>query len=149
MDADLTQALSSITGAISDLRTDMNARYDKVENRINDLRRDVFGTATDPPKPPLVDAAGNPVTPLPPPIPLAKMASSSSLEVEAHESRIINVENALKDIKAEIGDQSSAMGLYKKGLDWVLSKDGRSTIVRTVTALAAGYAALHQAGIFK
>jgi hypothetical protein len=154
MDQDLRDALSSINTSISTMRGEMNARVDSIQLQVINLRRDVFGTPTDPPRGPDGEPVLGPDGKPAPAIPLAKLASSSSMELEAHEGRLIALErNTVRAI--ELGEkandtldkQSNAMGLGRKGLDWLLSKDGRATMVRVATAAAATYAALHQAGV--
>lgn len=69
-----------------------------------------------------------------PPAPLAPGASPVSLAAE------------VRAIRAELADQSAAMGLGQRGIEWLFSKDGRKAMVRLATLAGAMYAALHAAG---
>jgi hypothetical protein len=53
----------------------------------------------------------------------------------------------LREIRATLGEQSTAMGLGLRGASWFASKAGGKAIVRAVTLAGAVYAALHAAGL--
>jgi hypothetical protein len=41
------------------------------------------------------------------------------------------------------------MGMGKRGLEWLRSKEARADIMRVVTLIIVAYAALRQAGVIK
>lgn len=90
----------------------------------------------------------------------AKQSSSVDLDHEAKIADVIVETNALKkaihDTNAlavsavdTLKAQSDFMGMGKQGLAWLRSKEARADIVRAVTLIAAGYAALKQMGVIK
>lgn len=75
-------------------------------------------------------------------LPIARQASEASLDVAS-------LRTELADVRAELAKQSSAMGIGVRGLKWLASKDGRTTVLRVATAFGSTYAALHAAGLVR
>ncbi|MBA2684748.1 MAG: hypothetical protein H0U66_09680 [Gemmatimonadaceae bacterium] len=82
-----------------------------------------------------------------------KGASQVDLEHEAKLAENIvktqQLESAIHETRAIVEQQSDFMGIGKKGLEWLRSKEARADIMRAVTLIAAGYAALHQMGVVR
>ena len=53
------------------------------------------------------------------------------------------------ETKQILEDQSDFMGMGKKGLTWLGSKEGRAAMMQLAATIAAFYAALKAAGVFK
>lgn len=69
----------------------------------------------------------------------AARGSKASFDVE-------EIRGELMAVRAELGKQSTAMGLTQQGFAWLWSKDGRTAMVRLGTLAGSAYAALHAMG---
>ena len=124
---DATNAiLEAIAGVSRDVR-DLGHRIDDHDDEIRSLRRAIHGSKA----PPLTST-----TPL---AVMARQGSQASFDVE-------ELRGELLAVRTELGRQSSAMGIGKRGLDWLFSRNGANTIVRLATLAGAAYAALRAAG---
>lgn len=74
----------------------------------------------------------------------ANIIKTEALDTAVHETRAI-AEKAWK----EISKQSDFMGIGKKGLEWLRSKEARTDAIRVATLIGAVYAALKAAGVIK
>lgn len=163
MENDLREALATISGSIADMRTETRAEITKIRDEVIELKRVVFGSNPPPAGP------GTPAMPAPTIEPLPhvaerakaaeKRASSAEIDVDAVKAQVLvheaNMHKAIADavakevpkavavamapVKAELTQQSRAMGLGLKGIDWLTSPTGKRAIVSLATAAALGY----------
>ncbi len=88
-----------------------------------------------------------------PPAPLANGAEPLATKAERGSKASFDVEELkgeLMAVRSELAKQSKAMGLdLGSGLAWLVSKDGRSMVIRLATLAGAAYAALHSAGVVR
>ncbi len=68
---------------------------------------------------------------------------------EGQNMQIASLAVKVDALGATLADQSDFMGMGKKGMEWLRSKEARADIVRFVTLIGVGYAALKTAGIIK
>ncbi len=81
----------------------------------------------------------------------ANIVKTGELEAAIHDTK------ALAESAVELGTkanetlqkQSDFMGMGKKGIEWLRSKEARADIVRFITLVGVGYAALKSAGVIK
>lgn len=55
----------------------------------------------------------------------------------------------VRDIASTLKEQNDFMGLGKKGVEWLRSKEARADIMRVATLIGVAYAALKAAGLIK
>jgi len=120
--------LEAIAGVSRDVR-DLGARIDDHDDELRSLRRAIHGSKRPP------DGGGG-TTPI---ADMARRGSQALFDVE-------ELRGELLAVRSELKKQSSAMGIGKRGLDWLFSATGAKTIVRLATLAGAAYAALHAAG---
>ena len=81
----------------------------------------------------------------PPPVKLSRIASQSSLDVEALQTKVDALDKKIdakhEETIGELAKQSSAMGIGIKGLKWLTSAEGRAVALRLATLAAAAYVA--------
>lgn len=63
--------------------------------------------------------------------------------------RVQGLEEAIHETRAIVEEQSNFMGIGKKGLEWLRSKEARADIVRVITLLTAAFIAAKQSGLIK
>ncbi len=127
---DATNAiLEAIAGVSQDVR-DLGSRIDDHDDELRSLRRAIHGSKRPP------DMGVSPSIPI---FEMAKRGSGAAFDVE-------ELRGELLAVRSELARQSSAMGLGKRGLDWLISAAGAKTIVRLATLAGAAYAALHATG---
>lgn len=68
---------------------------------------------------------------------------------EALADEVAETKALAKTAVEKLKEQSDLMGIGKKGIDWATSKDGRASLMRLATTLAAMYAAFRAAGVLK
>ncbi len=74
----------------------------------------------------------------------ATIVKTGELEAAIHDTRAL-AEKAVETLEK----QSDFMGMGKKGLAWLRSKEARADIIRFITLVGVGYAALKSAGVIK
>jgi hypothetical protein len=127
--ATIDTVLEAIHSLAGDVRS-MDGKLEELRGAHEDLKRRVDGS--DPPA-----NGGEPIAKQ------ARRGSQASFDVE-------EVRGELIAVRAELANQSRAMGLGLGSFTrWLMSKDGRTTIVRLATLAGVAYAAFHTAGVIK
>jgi len=149
---DATNAVRTVQAALTGLQaaTEKNtidvatiaAGLKDAMTRTERIERHAFGS--EPP------SASIPATPLDELAARADTAASrATLEVAALEGRVIagfaQAEAKQSEIAAELAKQSSAMGIGKRGLAWLVSREGISTAIKLATLAGVAWGTFYLA----
>ncbi len=160
MDDDLRGAFATFSAQMSGIASDVSANtaltrttlseVRQLGGRVDKLERHVFGS--DPPPTPDKHAS------------VVKRITNNEGETADLVGRVLNVQasitevrrdlavqgsavrESIADVRSELALQSKQAGIHLRGLKWLTSKDGRTSMVRLATLAGAVYAALHVGG---
>ena len=84
-----------------------------------------------------------------------RAAATSSIDLD-HEAKIAAtitktdlLEKAIHETRAIVEEQSTFMGIGKRGVEWLRSPNGTRDVIRIATLIGVAYATLRQAGVIK
>ncbi len=152
MDDELRKALATFSAQVSGVASDVASTQSlgkqtltevrQLGGRVEKLERHVFGS--DPPPHPSSSSS------------VVKRITSNEGDVADLAGRLLNVAASITEVKAELAEQSRELALQSKqagiglrGLKWLASKDGRTSMVRVATLIGTCYAALHASGAIR
>lgn len=151
MDPDLKAALDRVTEAVDGstraaqastaATLDLKAAVESIDRRVGVLEKHVF-----PGEPPTLSAPPPAATIAELAIQAARQASDANLELDAYKAKAATETSTFQAwVRAELQKQSNAMGIGIRGLQWLVTAEGRSVALRAATLAGVAYAAFHVA----
>ncbi len=138
--ADNVGTVSQNVSTLMEDRPVLHSRLAGVEGRLARIE-----TPTNPPPPPINSTGvralieGHP----------SQLDLDTAAKLAGAIARTTELEQAIHETRAIVADQSNFMGMGKKGLTWLGSKEGRTAMAQAGAAIVVLYEALKQAGVLK